>query len=118
LIGRLEWAAAVPDGGHRQGRHSSVPDGEVGVLSQLISSLAPSDWIELVALLASVAGLLVVGASLVVGGTPASGVRRDRAYSAQREALLSSAIRRRGVLLLACGGGCFALAELVEMLAR
>lgn len=88
-------------------------------MSQLMSDLTPDEWIELVGLLASISGILVIGASLIAKGVARATATGDRLKDVQgRAPILYAAILRRGICHLACGGGCFTLAELVEVLSK
>lgn len=86
-------------------------------MSQALASLSADELIELVALLVSVSGILVLGASLIAKGFDRISVAGDRLAMRQREPMLYAAFARQGVYYLAWGGALFALSELVEFVA-
>jgi hypothetical protein len=86
-------------------------------MSQTLASLSADEFIELAALLVSVSGILVLGASLIARGVDRISVVGDRLAMRQREPMLYAAFARQGVYYLAWGGVLLALAELVEFVA-
>ena len=86
-------------------------------MSQALASLSADEFIELIALLVSVSGILVLGASLIAKGFGRISVAGHRLTVRQRESMLYAAFARQGIYYLAWGGALFALAELVELVA-
>jgi len=85
-------------------------------MPQLLSDQKLEDWIELIALLMSSSGILVVGASLIASGFASISISCGLVRFQSRQIAWCSTIFRRGVGYLACGGGFFAIAELMEAL--
>lgn len=86
-------------------------------MSQAFTSLSADEFIELIALLVSVSGILVLGASLIAKGFDRISVTGDRFAVRQREPMLHAAFARQGIYYLAWGGALCVLAELVEFVA-
>lgn len=84
-------------------------------MSQPFLDLTLYDWLEAVGLLASISGLLTAGASLIVKGMARTFAAEPRFIGLRGGGpLLCATILQRGILYLACGGGFFACAELLE----
>ena len=86
-------------------------------MSQALASLSADEFIELIALLVSVSGILVLGASLIARGFDRISVAGHRLAVQQRESMLYAAFAQQGIYYLAWGGALCALAELIEFVA-
>jgi len=84
-------------------------------VSRLIQSLSLYEWLELVALLAAISGILLLLAATVARVTALRTAQRPALPDDGRLLLLT--MRRLGVLHLAVGGALFTLAEAVELVA-